>query len=224
MVHCCLLYLAKLSWWGGLSRVWWLIGREEPTKNRVRYISWNMMIYVSFAIFFCSFIIFCLIECSVTWRRQDLDKFYASLALWEESAGHRWIPLTKGQLTDAIILSLLLARKSCWTKTPFTGNLRRYHAHMTSLLFGILFGWSIEQMYLLQNFKILNPINFNINCALELAKATTINFSYQLWKLQIIKCNITSLCDEYPCLQEWAQFYNGFSIITASYSCVFCWC
>ena len=46
-----------------------------------------------------------------------------------EFTGHRWIPLTKGQLRVALMLSLIYVWTNDWVNNKDTGDLRRYRAH-----------------------------------------------------------------------------------------------
>ena len=48
--------------------------------------------------------------------------------LWGESIGHRWIPLTKGQLYGAFMFSILIAWKKIWILSRVISDLTRHDA------------------------------------------------------------------------------------------------
>ena len=62
---------------------------------------------------------------SYTWRRHDVKIFSALLALRE--------PLTNDQQCRAVVLSLLLARISCWNNSRVTGDSSCHDSQVTSL-------------------------------------------------------------------------------------------
>ena len=54
--------------------------------------------------------------------KSDTDSFRITDPLWRESIGHRWIPLTKGRLWWASILSSMLSWINCWINNRIAGE------------------------------------------------------------------------------------------------------
>ena len=51
------------------------------------------------------------------WMSWHGSTFIITGPLWGESTSYWWIPLTKGKLSGALIMSLLLVWTSCWTNS-----------------------------------------------------------------------------------------------------------